>query len=97
MRVMYFCNVIELFNSLFSSGLDLSHYITEETKSLLSNHPVYDLTGVICHKGSMGIGHYTCVVRCLNQPGQPDIGKHFQITSIISICLYPLWVRWNSG
>jgi len=66
------------------SGLDLSHYITEETKSLLSNHPVYDLTGVICHKGSMGIGHYTCVVRCLNQPGQPDIGWRYFDDDIVS-------------
>ena len=53
----------------------MSHYISDETRGLLSIPPVYDLTGVICHKGSMGIGHYTCMVQCLSQQGQTDIGK----------------------
>eukprot|EP00112_Aurelia_sp_Birch-Aquarium-sp1_P010488 Seg2238.7 transcript_id=Seg2238.7/GoldUCD/mRNA.D3Y31 product="Ubiquitin carboxyl-terminal hydrolase 19" protein_id=Seg2238.7/GoldUCD/D3Y31 len=68
------------------SGLDLSHYISEETRGLLSIPPVYDLTGVICHKGSMGIGHYTCMVQCLSQQGQTDIGwRHFDDDNVSKI------------
>lgn len=80
---------------LFSSGLDLSHYISEETRGLLSIPPVYDLTGVICHKGSMGIGHYTCMVQCLSQQGQTDIGKSsrtFFVTTFVLIRLNSNWV-----
>eukprot|EP00794_Sanderia_malayensis_P007032 gene7032-7821_t len=55
------------------SGLDISNYLAEETKDNLSSPPVYDLTGVICHRGSMGIGHYTCMVQTLGHQGQTDI------------------------
>ncbi|XP_065059123.1 ubiquitin carboxyl-terminal hydrolase 19-like isoform X2 [Rhopilema esculentum] len=67
-------------------GLDLSPYIAEETRGLLTTPPVYDLTGVICHKGSMGIGHYTCMVRSLSQQGQTDIGwRYFDDDHVVKI------------
>lgn len=77
---------------IFSSGLELSHFIAEETKNLLSVHPVYDLIGVICHKGCMGIGHYTCMVRCFSQQGQPDIGMNIShnLTFLISSRFCPM-------
>lgn len=55
--------------------MDLSPYIAKETRNKLDHPPIYDLCGVINHRGNMRMGHYTCMVRMLNEADQEDVGK----------------------
>lgn len=56
------------------SNLDLSPFIAKETRNKIDYLPTYDLCGVITHRGTMRMGHYTCMVRLLNQSDQDEVG-----------------------
>ena len=70
-----YLNSCELKFIWFYSGLDLTPYVAKETRNKIDHSLVYDLCGVITHRGNMRMGHYTCMVRLINQLDQEEVGK----------------------
>lgn len=56
------------------NGLDLTSYVSKETRNKIEHPLIYDLCGVITHRGNMRMGHYTCMVRLMNHLDQEEVG-----------------------
>lgn len=68
------------------SEFDLSPFVAKETLSKLDYSLLYDLVGVITHRGTMRMGHYTCMTRLLNHLNQEEYGwRHFDDDSVVKI------------
>lgn len=72
----------------FHSNLDLSPFIAKETRNKIDYLPTYDLCGVITHRGTMRMGHYTCMVRLLNQSDQDEVGRYTKLKKAVKFLFH---------
>jgi len=57
----------------------LTPFVAKETRNKIDHSLIYDLCGVINHKGNMRMGHYTCMVRMMNHLDQEEVGKSLRM------------------